>query len=396
MLRLGLTGGIGSGKSSVAALLRELGAVVTDADLVAREIVEPGRPALAGIAARFGPGVIRPDGTLDRPALAAIVFPSPEQLLALEAITDPAIAARSAQLRAEVPADRVDVYDFPLLVERGSWVQEHLTLVVGATERVRVKRLVEQRGLPEREAQARIAAQADDEQRRAAADLWVDNDGSRQATRRQVQRIWHERLVPYHENLRHGIPARGSEATRLAPPDHTWAAQGGRVVARIAAALAGLGVRVEHVGSTSVPQLPAKDVIDIQVGVRRLADADQPGFRAAMRAAGYLLAPGYPADRPPSATPGLGWEKRFYGGADPGRLVHVHVREIGSAGHELTVAFRDWLRAEPAERDGYAAEKARLAGLHPRAPDYTAAKQEWFHTAYLRALAWADKVGWTP
>ncbi|MGB8385646.1 MAG: dephospho-CoA kinase [Dermatophilaceae bacterium] len=396
MLRLGLTGGIGSGKSSVAGVLRELGALVTDADLVAREIVEPGRPALAAIAAEFGSQVIRPDGTLDRPGLAAIVFPSPERLLALEAITDPAIAARAAQLRAEVPPDRIDVYDFPLLVERGSWVHEHLTLVVGASERVRVKRLVEERGLPERDAQARIAAQADDEQRRAAADLWVDNDGSRQATRAMVQRIWHERLVPYDENLRHGIRARRPEVTQLVAPDPKWPAQGSRVVARIAAALAGLGVRVEHVGSTAVPRLPAMDVIDVQVGVRRLADADQPAFGAGMRVAGYLLAPGYPADRPPCGAAAVGWEKRFYGGADPGRVVHVQVRETGSAGHDFTLALRDWLRALPAERDGYAAEKGRLAGLHPRTRDYGAAKQEWFDTAYRRVMAWTQEVGWTP
>ena len=354
----------------------------------------PGGRRWAAIAAEFGSQVLRPDRTLDRPGLAAIVFPSPERLRALEAITDPAIAARSAQLRAEVPPDRIDVYDFPLLVERGSWVHEHLTLVVGASERVRLKRLVEQRGLPERDVRARIAAQADDEQRRAAADLWVDNDGSRQATREQVQRVWQERLVPFDENLRHGIRSRRPDQVELTRPDPTWPAQGARIVARIAAARAGLGVRVEHVGSTSVARLPARGVIDVQVGVRRLADADRPAFGAAMRAAGYLLAPGYTADRPPSAAPGSGWEKRFYVGADPGRVVHVHVRETGSAGHDFSLAFRDWLRAVPAERDGYAAEKARLAALHPRARDYGRAKQAWFDTAYRRVVAWTREVDW--
>ncbi len=396
MLRLGLTGGIGSGKSSVAAQLRQLGAIVTDADLVAREVVEPGQPALAAIATEFGPQVIRPDGTLDRPALAAIVFPAPERLLALEAITDPAIAGRSAQLRAQVPPDRIDVYDFPLLVERGSWVHEHLTLVVGASERVRVKRLVEQRGLPERDVRARIAAQADDEQRRAAADLWVDNDGSRRATRAQVERLWHERLLPYEENLRHGIRVHRAETLELVAADASWAAQGSRLVARIAAALAGLGVRVEHVGSTSVPRLPGKDVVDIQVGVRRLTDADQPAFRAAMRKAGYLLAEEHQSDPPPRGAPLAGWEKRFYGGADPGRVVHVHVRETGSAGHDFTLAFRDWLRAIPADRESYAGAKGRLAAQHPRARDYRRAKQAWFDTAYDRVMTWTREVGWTP
>ncbi|MGV1007308.1 MAG: dephospho-CoA kinase [Dermatophilaceae bacterium] len=396
MLRLGLTGGIGSGKSSVAEVLRGLGAVVTDADAIAREVVEPGRPALDEIVARFGPRVIRPDGTLDRPALAAIVFPSPQALRALEAITDPAIAARSAQLRAKVPADRVDVYDFPLLVERGLWVHEHLTLVVGASQRVRLQRLVEQRGLPEQDARARIAAQADDVQRRAAADLWIDNGGSRAGTRAQVERIWRERLVPYDENLRHGIRSRPADATALRSPDPTWAAQGSRVVARLAAALAARGVIVEHVGSTSVARLPAEDVIDVQVGVRRLADADESAFQAAMRWAGYLLAEGDNADRPPLGAPPEGWRKRFYGGADPGRVTHVHVREIGSPGHDFGLAFRDWLRAVPTARDRYAAEKSRLAQLHPRTPDYRRAKQEWFDTAYPQVVAWTQAIGWTP
>lgn len=182
MLRVGLTGGIGSGKSTVAALLREWGADVTDADRVAREIVEPGMPPLAAIQDRFGPGVIQADGTLDRAGLAAVVFPDREALRALEAITGPAIADRVAQLRGSVPVDRIDVYDMPLLVEKGLWVHEHVTIVVGADAEVRVARLVGQRGLSESDARARIAAQASDTQRHAAADVWIDNGGSREDT----------------------------------------------------------------------------------------------------------------------------------------------------------------------------------------------------------------------
>lgn len=397
MLRVGLTGGIGSGKSSVAALLRELGAVVTDADLLAREVVEAGQSALDAIAREFGGGVICPDGSLDRPALAAIVFPDPDRLHALEAITDPAIAARAAQVRALVPPDRIDVYDMPLLVEHGLWVHEHLTVVVDASERVRVERLVSQRGLPEPDVRARIAAQATDEQRRAAADLWVDNDGTHGATKEQVEQLWHGRLVPFDHNLRHGIRVRRPDRLALTGPDPGWAAQGTRVVARIAAALAGQGVRADHVGSTSVPGLIAKDVIDVQVGVRRLPDADGAAFRAAMTGAGYVLAPDYVLDRPyPAGAPGTGWAKRFYGSADPGRHVHLHVREVGSAGHDLTLAFRDWLRARPAERDAYAAHKAHLARAHDRVDDYGEAKQAWFDTAYERIMTWTRAVDWSP
>ncbi|HRW18566.1 MAG TPA: dephospho-CoA kinase [Dermatophilaceae bacterium] len=397
MLRVGLTGGIGSGKSTVAALLRDLGAVVTDADAVAREVVEPGRPALAAIATEFGPPMLRADGTLDRAALAAIVFPDPDRLRALEAITGPAIAARSAELRAQVPRDRIDVYDMPLLVEKGLWVHEHLTLVVGAAEDIRVRRLVEHRGLPEADARARIAAQASDEQRRAAADVWIDNEGSRESTAEQVRAIWAERLVPYEANLRGGIRARRSEQLALHDPDPAWAARGERVCARIAAALPGKGVRVDHIGSTAVPGLLAKDVVDVQVGVRQLADADDPAFVAALGHAGYLCSPDNRGDtpHPPTADPS-GWGKRFYGGQDPGCIVHVHVREIGSAAYDVALAFRDWLRDEPAVREEYAALKTRVAAAASSTSEYTTAKEPWFATAHPRLVAWTRAHGWTP
>ena len=397
MLRVGLTGGIGSGKSTVAALLREWGAVVTDADRVAREIVEPGMPPLAAIRERFGPNVIQADGTLDRPGLAAVVFPDPEALRALEAITGPAIADRVAQLRGSVPVDRIDVYDMPLLVEKGLWVHEHVTIVVGADAEVRVARLVGQRGLSESDARARIAAQVSDTQRHAAADVWIDNGGSREDTQAQVRRLWDARLVPFDANLRGGIRARRSDTTTLAEPDPGWADAGARVVARIAAALPGQGIRVDHIGSTSVPGLVAKDVVDVQVGVPQLADADAPGFAAAVRQAGYLLVVGNDQDHPhPTGAPPAQWQKRFYGGCDPGRIVHVHVREIGSAGWEFALSFRDWLRAEPSAREEYAALKRELAARHPVTRDYSAAKEPWFDTAYQRVQEWAREVRWTP
>lgn len=397
MLRVGLTGGIGSGKSTVAAVLRELGAVVTDADAVAREVVEPGMPALRAIAERFGSGVIRADGGLDRAGLAAIVFPDPGALRALEAITGPAIAARVAALRGAVPPDRVDLYDMPLLVEQGLWVHEHLTVVVGAAESIRVERLVGQRGLGEADARARIARQATDAQRRLAADVWIDNDGDRDQTRARVERVWHERLLPYDANLSNGIRARRPDPTALSAPDPRWADAGARIVARIAAALAGRGVRVDHIGSTSVAGLPATDVVDVQVGVRRLAEADEPGFVAAMRHAGYVLVQGNDRDTPHPAGADAGeWATRFYGGADPGRIVHVRVREVGSAGWRFALAFRDRLRAEPAARTEYAALKTELAARWTATRDYAEAKEPWFAAAYPRVQHWAAEVGWTP
>ncbi len=216
MLRVGLTGGIGSGKSTVASHLASLGARVIDADRVAREVVEPGTPALAAIAAEFGAQVLTADGALDRAGLAAIVFPDPERLRALEAITGPAIAARVATLRSAPTDALVEVYDMPLLVEKSLWVHEHLTVVVGAGEETRVERLATQRGLAEADARARIAAQATDSQRHAAADVWIDNEGSRDVTVAAVEELWHTRLMPYAVNLRDGIRAKRPDHTHLA------------------------------------------------------------------------------------------------------------------------------------------------------------------------------------
>ncbi|MBD3785095.1 MAG: dephospho-CoA kinase [Micrococcales bacterium] len=170
MLRVGLTGGIGSGKSTAAAALADLGAVVVDADAVAREVVQPGRPALAAIAERFGADLVGDDGALDRAALGRVVFADPAALRDLEAITHPAIWERTAELVAAAPEDAVVVHDMPLLVEKGMTGEYHLVLVVGAPEEVRLERLVHDRGMGEDDARARIAAQADDAARRSAAD----------------------------------------------------------------------------------------------------------------------------------------------------------------------------------------------------------------------------------
>lgn len=191
-LRVGLTGGIGSGKSEVARRLAWHGAVVVDADAIAREIVEPGQPALEEIRAEFGDAVLRADGSLDRAALAAIVFADADRLAALNAITHPRIAARSAELMAAAPADGVVVYDMPLLVENRLAEGWDVVVVVDAPDEVRLDRLVG-RGLDREDAQRRMAAQATREQRLAVADEVVDNGGSLAELRGQVDALW-ERL----------------------------------------------------------------------------------------------------------------------------------------------------------------------------------------------------------
>jgi dephospho-CoA kinase len=195
VLRVGLTGGIGAGKSTVATRLAELGAVVIDADRVAREVVEPGTPGLAAVVEAFGDGVLRPDGTLDRPALGRLVFAEDDRRRTLNGILHPLIGARTGELMAEVAPDAVVVHDVPLLVENGLDSAYHLVIVVHAPERMRVERLVAHRGMTEEDAWARVRAQATDEERRAAADVWIDNSGTREATVAQVDECWHERIV---------------------------------------------------------------------------------------------------------------------------------------------------------------------------------------------------------
>jgi len=203
MLLVALTGGIASGKSTVARRLEEHGAVVVDADHVARQVVEPGEPALARIADEFGPGVIAADGTLDRAALGAIVFSDPEGRQRLNAITHPAVLDRSRELFAAAAAadpDAIVVYDIPLLVEAGRIDEFDLRVVVHAATETRVHRMIDLRGMTREEALHRINSQATDTDRFAIADVVIDADGTLEHTLEQTDALW--------ENLRARV--RGS------------------------------------------------------------------------------------------------------------------------------------------------------------------------------------------
>lgn len=196
MLSVGLTGGIGAGKSTVARELARLGAVVVDADDVARAVVAPGTPGLAAVVAEFGPGILRPDGSLDRAALGRVVFADDGARRRLEDITHPLVAAESARRAEAAPPDAVVVHDVPLIVEKGLADRYDLVVVVGADEDVRVERLVRTRGVSHEDALARVRAQADDRARRAVADVWLDNSGTPEELLEAVRRLWVERLRP--------------------------------------------------------------------------------------------------------------------------------------------------------------------------------------------------------
>lgn len=191
MWKIGVTGGIGSGKSTVSQRLQDLGAVIIDADKVAREIVEPGQPALKELDAAFA-GVLNEDGTLNRAELARQAFATPEATEKLNSITHPRIRERTNALfaQAEQAGEDVVVYDMPLLIENGETSRVDHVLVVDAPDEVRVRRLVESRGLDESDAKARIKAQIDRDSRLAAADTVMDNGGTVDELLAQVDRFW--------------------------------------------------------------------------------------------------------------------------------------------------------------------------------------------------------------
>ncbi|ALA67549.1 dephospho-CoA kinase [Corynebacterium lactis] len=195
MLKIGLTGGMGSGKSTAAARLAELGATIIDADQVAREVVEPGQPALAELAAEFGEDILFADGSLNRGLLAERAFASESATAALNAITHPRINVRTAELYDAV-GDAIVVYDMPLLIEKGLDADQDLVIVVHAPVQQRLDRLVNSRGVNREDAARRIAAQVDDATRLSKADIVLDNSAGREELIRQVDAAWKERILP--------------------------------------------------------------------------------------------------------------------------------------------------------------------------------------------------------
>jgi dephospho-CoA kinase len=392
VLTVGLTGGIGAGKSAVAQRLAHHGAVVIDSDVLARAVVAPGTDGLAEVVAAFGPGVLGPDGALDRPALGARVFGDEAARRRLEQIIHPRVRARTAALAAAAPPDAIVVNDVPLLVEVGLAPTYHLVVVVSAPQDVRVRRLVQTRGMTETDATARIAAQADDDERRAAADVVLVNDAGLDDLHAQVDRLWRDRLRPYERNLRAGRTALPESRLRIAAPDPTWPAQAARLTARIRHAV-GPDAAVAHIGSTAVPGLPAKDLIDLMLAVRTLDQAD--ALAGALLRAGLPRRAGEWYDNA-RGLPGKTWPKRLHGSADPGRSVNLHIRVAGSPGWRFALLMRDHLRAVPEARDEYGRAKERWAAEHGDVDGYAEAKEPWFDAEARAADMWAHRTGWHP
>jgi dephospho-CoA kinase len=387
-----LTGGIGAGKSAVARRLAQRGAVIIDADKLASEVVAAGTPGLAEVVEAFGSGVLTGAGDLDRPALGAKVFGDEEARRRLERIIHPRVRARTVEMTRAAAPGAIVVNDVPLLVETGLPPTYHLVLVVETGLELRLRRLAETRGMTAEEATARIGAQADDARRRAACDVVVDNNGTMERLHEQVDLLYRDRLVPFEQHLRLRTSAPAGHDLVIAGPDPTWPEQAARLIARIRHA-AGGQAEVEHIGSTAVPELPAKDVIDLMLAVRTLDEADAMDDRLAE--IGFPRRAGEWADNA-RGVPGETWPKRLHGNADPGRPVNLHVRVAGSPGWRFALLMRDHLRAMPAARDAYAAAKAEWSAQHQDRFAYGEAKEPWFDAEARAADDWAEQTGWAP
>ncbi|MFI5716777.1 dephospho-CoA kinase [Nocardia sp. NPDC051750] len=394
MLRIGLTGGMGAGKSTVARALVARGAMLIDSDVIAREVVAAGTPGLVALVEAFGADILAADGSLDRPALAARAFRDDESRTTLNSITHPLVGQRTAELLAAAAPDAIVVQDVPLLVENHMAPFVNLVLVVDVAAETRIRRLVEYRGVPEDDARARIAAQATDEQRYAAADVLLDNSGPAGAVEATVDRLWDERLVPFEANMRSGAAVR--PAPRIVEPNPEWPAQARRLIARLQVAADAAAVRIDHIGATAVPGLAANDVLDLQVTVPDMAAAD--GIREAVAAAGFPAVPGRTHDDPEpvfgDAAAPHHRTLRVHGSADPGRPAYIHVRAAGDPGQKFALAFRDWLRAEPAARAEYTEVEQKAAaaasGLDrdEASAAYHAVQEPWFDSVSPRVRAW--------
>jgi dephospho-CoA kinase len=241
--------------------------------------------------------------------------------------------------------------------------------------------------MDEADARARIKAQAPEEQRRAIADVLLDNSGSQGELVEKARDLWYNRVLPLADNIRARRVAE--HKLDLVPYQPQWPLDAQRIIKRLQMACGAKALRVDHIGSTAVSGLDAKDVIDIQVTVASLDIADE--IAGALADVGYPRIEQITSDTPHKSDPEL-WHKRIHGSADPGRPARVHIRVDGWPNQQFALLFTDWLKANPAVREEYLAIKRQAV----EAPDYTETKEPWFAEAYGRAWEWAKSTGWRP
>lgn len=303
-LSVAVTGGIGAGKSTVSAALAARGAVVIDADRLAREVVAPGTPGLAAVAAEFGPRVLAPDGSMDRAEVARIVFADRAALQRLEAITHPLVRALTVERLATVPADGVAVNDIPLIRALPDAARYHLVIGVGIADlETRVRRLVARGHSPE-DARARIAAQISDDDRRRLADVWIDNSGTERGLEPVIAALW-DRLAAFAAHRRAGSVARGGDD---APVGDLSGSAAARPVELDRSALTQARVSRACEGRQPVLGATGPGGLTITVGLEDATAIDR--LRPALLDAGF----------PPEDSPAVG-----FGSADPDLNLNLYL-----------------------------------------------------------------------
>lgn len=373
MLKIGLTGGIGAGKSTVSEILAAHGAAIIDADKISREVVAPGEPLLDDLAKRFGEVIIGADGGLDRAQLAAAAFADEESTAALNALMHPAIRDRTIAHFARHSDAEVVVHDVPLLVENAMTPAYHLNLLVDVPAELRLERLMSARGMARDDAESRIARQASDEDRYAVCDVIIDNADSVAATQDRVAHLVHDRILPFATNLEAQRRAERGPAELVEPVGQDWPLQARLIIAKLHHGI-GDHFRIDHIGSTAVPDLAAKDVIDLQLLV--------PDLDTAHELSDQLADLGYPGkDAVDNLGEGQLEAKRFHANTDPGRAVNLHVRTTDSVGAVCARDFVELLRTDAVERERYAQLKRTLAHDHAgdaQSHGYAEAKEPYF------------------
>lgn len=367
VFQIGLTGAIAAGKSTVAAMFARLGCKIIDADEIAREVVQPGASALEQIVARFGSQIINASGNLDRGGLGRIVFNDSRALQDLNQIVHPAVARRTAELVAELNPGDVVVHDVPLIAENQLENRYHLVVVAQAPEPVRLKRLVDRRGMSPADALARIRAQASDTDRARIADYIVDTSGSIETTRASLTHLFEGRIRTFAQNINQGRPAP-RQGIRLLPgpgAPRTWSVQAQQIAARIEFALQSrctgsrVDLQIDHVGSTAIPGMWGQDIIDLQLVLP--PGADIAGVQERLRAAGY--------PHQPQASIGSSGIY-LHQSADPGRAVNLYVYTAQALEQESGPKFVARLNESLRLRTEYAALKAQLVREGVGAGDY--------------------------
>jgi len=312
VLTLAVTGGIGSGKSTVSAMLSGLGAEVVDSDALARQVVAPGTPGLAAVAEAFGRRVLAADGSLDRAALAAIVFHDTDARHRLEAITHPLVRAAFRAARDAASPQAIVVNDIPLVRTLADAAQFHLVITVAAEQTVRVRRLVG-RGLTESDARARMRSQISDVARRTLSDVWLDNGGDESVLRRAVGELWSTRLLPFRDNLLAGRPAARGHRARPLPGCSSPIPL---LCARVSAAAEGLPCEPDPDADAGTVCLRLQ-LADLTTADRLAPALARAGFPRASDGAGFPCA-GVPVDT-----------GRWHVGADPGCPVTLRLTVAG-------------------------------------------------------------------